>query len=973
MRAWLVYARGKHGWLIHGLWLGLAWPLALLAASPASPAASSTMATVAVVSQPKDSAPQPAPAQPSVAIYYGAAPAWDQLQAFDIAVVDPDHVSGRWPQYPHTTVAAYVALGEVHASREYAARLPSAWLKGRNAAWGSRYIDQAQAGWAEFFLSEVIAPLWARGVRSFFVDTVDAYQAHASTPEERARQEAGVLALLAQWHERYPEARLILNRGFEILPRAVAQAPGQIMALAAESLYQGYDAAQQRYRPVAAKDSEWLLAQLKRVRDELQLPVIVIDYVPAAERGLARATAQQIAAAGFIPWVSTGDLETLGVGTVEAMPRKVLLVHQPLTDEYALRQHSVVRLASMPLNYLGYAAEYVSTDELPAQALTGRYAGVVVWLNNLDEDGELEKLLPWLSARLDEKLPISLVGPLQALLDTPLAERLGLSWAQATQPQAPVRMLQQHAMLGFEARPLPQSYLFYALAARHAEPLLTLAQGGQQQQAAALTPWGGYVIWPYANKTLANEADNRWVIDPFAFFAASLRLPAMPVPDVTTESGRRMLLVHMDGDGFISTSELPGHPLAGEVVRERVVRKYRVPMTISVIEAELSPQGLYPQLSRRLETVARDIFREPHVELASHSYSHPFSWHLVSLDELDAEGGEAAYNLPLAGYKFDLAREIDGSIRYIEERLAPPGKKVKLFLWTGDCVPGRDALERLQQLGVLNMNGGDTTATRSRNTHTQIEGLGINRQGLFQVFAPNQNENVYTNEWTGPYYGYERVIETYALTEKPRRLKPINIYFHSYITTKLAGMRSLDKVFDYALRQETTPVYGSEYAQKVLDFQGLNVARSATGWRLRGANTLHTLRLPASMGVPDLAASRGVAGWRDEGDMRYVHLAAQARDIELVLSTAASSPPTQSASPRLVSANARIDSFVAQRGRWQWQLGGHVPLELTLEQPATCRLLANGRELKPQRREGALFHYRLTDHAARPLEAICPG
>ena len=28
----------------------------------------------------------------------------------------------------------------------------------------------------------------------------------------------------------------------------------------------------------------------------------------------------------------------------------------------------------------------------------------------------------------------------------------------------------------------------------------------------------------------------------------------------------------------------------------------------------------------------------------------------------------------------------------------------------------------------------------------------------FQVYAPMQNENVYTNNWTGPFYGFERVI-----------------------------------------------------------------------------------------------------------------------------------------------------------------------------------------------------------------------
>jgi hypothetical protein len=264
-----------------------------------------------------------------------------------------------------------------------------------------------------------------------------------------------------------------------------------------------------------------------------------------------------------------------------------------------------------------------------------------------------------------------------------------------------------------------------------------------------------------------------------------MHLPEMPVPDVSTESGRRMLMVHMDGDGFISRSELPGNPLAGEVVRDRVVNKYQIPMTISVVEAEVSPKGLYPGLSATAEKVAQDIFRAPHVAIASHSYSHPFYWGKVNNDP---NGG---YNLRLPGYQFDLDREINGSIQYIEARLAPPGKKVAMFFWTGDCVPGAQALTKTNLAGVGNMNGGDTTATRSSPTMTEVEGLGMPRGANYQVFAPNQNENVYTNNWLGPFYGFERVIETFEFTESPRRLKPINIYFHTYITTKAAGMKSL--------------------------------------------------------------------------------------------------------------------------------------------------------------------------------------
>jgi hypothetical protein len=44
-----------------------------------------------------------------------------------------------------------------------------------------------------------------------------------------------------------------------------------------------------------------------------------------------------------------------------------------------------------------------------------------------------------------------------------------------------------------------------------------------------------------------------------------------------------------------------------------------------VIEAEVAPHGLHPQLSPRLEAIARQMFRLPHVEIASHT-AHPFVW-----------------------------------------------------------------------------------------------------------------------------------------------------------------------------------------------------------------------------------------------------------------------------------------------------------------------------------------------------------
>jgi len=892
---------------------------------------------------------------PVVALYYGENPPWSELQAFDLVVVDPDHVaSPTGLDLPHTRLAAYVAVGEVEPGRHYAAAIPRAWLVGENKDWGSQVIDQSRPEWPQFFTDRVIAPLWAKGYRSFFLDTLDSYQLFAKTPEQRATQEAGLIAVVEALKQRYPEARLIFNRGFEILPRLHQLAE----MVVAESLFQGFDVGKKQYREVSPADRDWVLGQLMRAKNEYKLDVAAIDYVDPAKRELARSTARKILDLGLIPWVATPDLDSLGVGAIEVMPRKVLVVHSTLDNEYALRETDALRLGSLPLNYLGYVPEFVDPDHLPEGLLPGRYAGVVLWLTGDTTNDERRKLVPWLARQLAVHLPLAFINPAEFVLSGPLSSALGLKLTTLQTNTLAVEVTQQSPMMGFEVKPRPDAEGLTPVTLLQGEPLLTLKKGEQIQVAAALTPWGGYAMQDYSVITLPGNVGNRWVINPFEFFQRALHLPAMPVPDVTTESGRRMLMVHMDGDGFISRSELPGNALAGQVLLDRVVKKYPLPMTISVIEAEIAPDGLYPSLSPAAEKIARDIFKQPNVAMASHSYSHPFNWRLAA-----AEDTSESYNLRIPGYRFDLQREIAGSVDYIQSRLAPPGKKVSMFFWTGDCVPGNDALVLTNKLGVLNMNGGDTVATRSAPTLTEVEGLGVPHPAGFQVFAPNQNENVYTNEWLGPFFGFARVTETFALTDQPRRLKPMDIYFHTYITTKAAAMNSLDKVFAYAMAQENTPVYVADYARKVLDFQNLAVARTPLGWRIRGARDLRELRLPAGLGLPDVAASQAVAGFAEASGASYVHLSADAAELAL------SAKPT--AVPRLVSANARIASFAVVNQNLSWNLSAYVPLKFALANVQGCSVRVAGREVKPVRRVGHTSEFEIKDYVARPLEAIC--
>jgi hypothetical protein len=63
------------------------------------------------------------------------------------------------------------------------------------------------------------------------------------------------------------------------------------------------------------------------------------------------------------------------------------------------------------------------------------------------------------------------------------------------------------------------------------------------------------------------------------------------------------------------------------------------------------------------------------------------------------------------------------------------------------------------------------------------------------------------------------------MTDKPYRFKAMNIYYHSYSGTKVASLKALRKVYDYALKQPVLPIHSTDYVLKVLDWRGMAVAR----------------------------------------------------------------------------------------------------------------------------------------------------
>lgn len=257
----------------------------------------------------------------TIALYYGEQVPVGQLEQFDTVVVEAD--SGFDPRAAAlrkkadgscTNWFAYVAVGEVSKDRDYFAALPKQWLIGRNDTWAATVIDQSAPGWPRFFVEHVVAPLWARGYRGFFLDTLDSWQLIAKTDDARARQQAGLIATIRALKARFPDAQLIFNRGFEILP----QVHGDVAAVAFESLYGNWDQANQRYDAVPDNDRAWLLGQARTLRQRYRLPVLSIDYCAPGDAACRREIAAKICAAGIMPYVTDGVLQTVGLGPDDA-------------------------------------------------------------------------------------------------------------------------------------------------------------------------------------------------------------------------------------------------------------------------------------------------------------------------------------------------------------------------------------------------------------------------------------------------------------------------------------------------------------------------------------------------------------------------------------------------------------------------------------------------------------------------------
>jgi hypothetical protein len=600
--------------------------------------------------------------------------------------------------------------------------------------------------------------------------------------------------------------------------------------------------------------------------------------------------------------------------------------------------------AQMPLNWLGLMVEYHDIDRgLPDERTMSRYRGVITWFQTEDMAAPLD-YLRWLGAQIRAGRRVVILEYLGALRDPRTLRTVDLAAANEALAPSGLEFLgnwtgnqkvielrrKDPKMMEFERSFPPGLPAYQQIRARRADSRthLVLARRDlpdSESQVVVTGPWGGFAAAGYVRFQFPGESGAQWWLDPFAFFREALGIGDWPRPDTTTQGGRRICYSHIDGDGLRNRSEVRAGASSGQVLLEEILARYGLPTSVSVVVAEVEPTLLG---SPEFQELARAIFRLPNVEAGSHSYTHPLDWE------------KRTRSFTLASIPYSVETETAGSIRYIEERLLPPGKRVRLFQWSGSTRVSEEAIAVLARLGVPNINGGDTMRDREWPSYTRVAPLMRQVGRQWQTYTSASNENLYTNLWSGPFYGYRHVVETFENTEKPRRVAPVNLYYHFYSAERVASLTSLRHVHDWVARQPLARLFTSEYLAIVAGFRTARIARAEPGWRVWDHGALRTVRFDDTRAGVDLARSRGVLGFVHHQGALYVHLAGPEPAL-IVLGDRA--PQT----PYLVQASHRVTAWAHEAARVAVSLSGMGPKLVELAG------LPAGREIAVEIRDGA--------------------
>ncbi len=245
-------------------------------------------------------------------IDYGATTDPVLAKACTLLVLEPHHARPIAPlRGPGSTLLGYASLGEVERTRPYFAGLEKAGaLRAPNPNWpDARLADLRHPAWRGAVLDRLVPAILALGYDGIFIDTMDNAEAmERQDPVANKGMVAAGVSLIADVRARFPRIRIMLNRGYALLPDVAPK----IDYLLGEAMASRWNFTARHYELLSDSDWAWQAGRLRAAQARNPaLMLMTLDYWDPADTKEVSALYARERAAGFSPYVATLALDRL--------------------------------------------------------------------------------------------------------------------------------------------------------------------------------------------------------------------------------------------------------------------------------------------------------------------------------------------------------------------------------------------------------------------------------------------------------------------------------------------------------------------------------------------------------------------------------------------------------------------------------------------------------------------------------------
>lgn len=226
----------------------------------------------------------------------------DKIQGFNYVILESEHYNAfdvKLMKESNQLVLGYISVGEVSPTRHYYAELKDKTI-GKNEIWDSHYLDLADPTTQEVLMAQV-DKIQKKGFNGLFLDTVDAYGPWGTHPDKAG----AYVNFISMIKDKYPDFHLMQNSALAITNRS----KDYINSVALESVATEYNFEKSDYRMRKMSGFHEKVSELKKVRDNYNLPIVLIEY--ADSKGMFNKVKGQLASLDFEFFIGNIGLEAM--------------------------------------------------------------------------------------------------------------------------------------------------------------------------------------------------------------------------------------------------------------------------------------------------------------------------------------------------------------------------------------------------------------------------------------------------------------------------------------------------------------------------------------------------------------------------------------------------------------------------------------------------------------------------------------